>query len=233
MTLFEVLNSLFPAGHTVREEGELVLGAGRAGAGEVAVVGTRNGAEVGVEVALALSAEILRVIGERPGQPILVLVDTRGQRMSRRDEVLGLAGYLAHLATSLELARQRGHRLLALIHGQAASASAVALGLMADEVHALEGSRIEVMALPAMSRVTRIPLERLEALARESPVLAPGLENFLRVGCVASIWSPPLEASLLAALARPPGPDLRDLRGLERGGRTLAHPVALQVEEAR
>ena len=87
------------------------------------------------------------------------------------------------------------------------------------------------MALPAMARVTKLPLERLEALSLRSPVLAPGLEPFVRLGAIESIWRPPLAAALDAALARPAGPDLRARRGAERGGRTLADAVARRVAE--
>jgi len=229
MTLDEILDGLFPSGHAVRRDGPLLAGAGRTARGEVAVVGTAGAAEVGVEVALALAAELLRVVRDAPGRPILALVDTSGQRMSRRDELLGLNGYLGHLAACVELARGRGHRVLALVTGEAVSAGALALGFVADEVHALEGARIAVMALPAMARVTKIPLERLERLARGSPVLAPGLENYVRLGAVESIWRPPLAAALEAALARPAGPDARAARGAERGGRSLALPVLRRV----
>jgi malonate decarboxylase beta subunit len=225
------LDRLFPAGHDVREAGGIVRGAGRGPSGrEVAVLGSVGGAELGLEGALALSAEVLRVVRDHPGRPILALVDSRGQRMSRRDELLGLNGLLGHLAACVELARRRGHRIVALVRGDAVSGGVLPLGFMADEVHALEGANPWVMALPAMARVTKIPVERLEALSRSSPVLAPGLDGFLRLGAVQSVWRPPLDGALAAALARPPGPDLRARRGLERGGRILAAAIAERVE---
>ncbi len=229
MTVAELLDGLFPAGHAVRREGDALLGTGRAAPGEVAVVGIAGGAEIGVETALALSGELLRVGREAPGRPVLALVDTGGQRMSRRDELLGLNGYLGHLAATVELARRTGHKVVALVTGQAVSAGALALGFVADEVHALEGARLAVMALPAMSRVTKIPLERLEKLSAASAVLAPGLENYVRLGAIASIWRPPLAAHLDAALARPAAPDSRAALGAERGGRALAAEVARRV----
>ena len=63
--------SLFPDGHAVREEAGLVLGGARATPGEVAVIGIAGGAEVGVEAAHALAGEVLRVVRERPGGPIV------------------------------------------------------------------------------------------------------------------------------------------------------------------
>ncbi len=229
MTAMELLAALFPAGHSVREAGGLLSGTGRAGSVDVAVVGTAGGAEVGVEGALELAASVLSVVRDHPGRPILALVDTGGQRMSRRDEVLGLNGYLAHLAASVELARRRGHRVLGLVYGQGSSGSLLALGFMADEVYAVEGARLWVMNLPAMARVTKIPLERLEEASRTSPVLAPGLDNYVRLGAVASVWRPPLDVALAEALRRPPRPDARAELGLARGGRSLSLPVALRV----
>ena len=224
-----LLADLFPRGHEVRDRAGLLVGAGRGSSGEVAVLGSAGGAELGVEGALALAGELLRVVRDHPGRPVLVLVDSRGQRMSRRDEVLGLNGFLGHLAATVELARRRGHRIVALVHGDAVSGGVLPLGFMADEVHAVEGANPWVMSLPAMARVTKLPLGRLEALSRTSPVFAPGLEAFLGLGAIESVWRPPLHEPLAAALARPAGPDLRAQRGLERGGRLLAAPVALRV----
>jgi len=233
MTWGELVEGLFPAGHDVAAEGPVLRGTGRAPAGEVAVLGTHGAAEVGVETALRLAAGVLQVVRQHPGRPILVLVDTAGQRMSRRDELLGLNGYLGHLAACVELARQRGHKLLALVYGQASSGGLLPLGFMADEIHAVAGAHLWVMALPAMARVTKLPLERLEALSRTSPVLAPGLDRYLALGGVDQVWTAPLAEGLAAALARPAGPDRRAALGAERGGRTLAAAVAARVAGGR
>jgi len=229
MTAPELLAELFPGGHAVRGEGGLLLGPARTGAGEVAVVGTHGGLEVGVEAALALAAELLRIVREHPGRPIVVLVDSRGQRMSRRDELLGLNGYLGHLAACVELARRRGHPLVAIVYGDAVSGGFLPLGFMADAIHAVEGANPWVMSPTAMSRVTKVPLERLRELADASPLLAPGLEPFVRLGAIEPAWTPPLAAALEAALARPPRPDRRAEEGLARGGRRLAAVVAARV----
>ncbi len=223
------LDQLFPAGYAVREVAGIVRGTGRAPPGEVAVLGSVGGAEVGVEAALALAGEVLRLVREHPGRPLLALVDSRGQRMSRRDELLGLNGYLGHLAAAVELARQRGHRIVALVRGDAVSGGVLPLGFMADVVDALDGANPWVMSIPAMARVTKIPVERLEELSRTSPILAPGLEGFLRLGAIREVWRPPLDAALAAALAGPREPDRRAERGLARGGRLLAATVAARV----
>lgn len=223
------LDALFPAGHEVREAGGILRGTGRAREGEVAVLGSVGGAELGVEGALALSAEVLRIVAEHPGRPLLALVDSRGQRMSRRDELLGLNGLLGHLAACVALARVRGHRIVGLVRGEAVSGGVLPLGFLADEVFALPAANPWVMNLPAMARVTKLPLERLEALSRGSPVLTPGLEGFLRLGAIEAVWTTPLDAALAEALAPAPGPDPRAGRGLARGGRLLAAPIAARV----
>lgn len=229
MKAAELLTALFPKGHSVREAEGLLIGTGVGPETEIAVLGTSGGLEVGVEAALALAASVLDVVSHHPGRPILALLDTAGQRMSRRDEILGLAGYLAHLGGAVDFARRRGHRVIALVYGQASSGSALALGFLADEVHALEGASLWVMNLAAMARVTKIPLDTLERVSRTSAVLAPGLPNYLRLGAVESVWRPPLPEALAEALARPAGPDRRSQRGEERGGRLLAGPVSDRV----
>ncbi len=221
-----LLDALFPAGHDVWDQAGILLGEARTARGEVAVAGSAGGAEVGVEAALALSGEILRVVREHHRRPVVALVDTRGQRMSRRDEMLGLSGFLGHLACTVELARRRGHLVVAVVAGDAVSGGVLPLGFMADEVYAVEGANPWVMGLPAMARVTKLPLGRLLDLSRSSPVLEPGLDRFVRLGAMEPPWRPPLAEALGAALAAPPGPDRRAERGLARGGRLLAAPVA-------
>jgi malonate decarboxylase gamma subunit len=223
------LDALFPAGHAVHAHGGILRGVARGPEGDVAVVGTVGGTELGAEGALALAAEVLRTVRAHPARPILALVDSRGQRMSRRDEVLGLNGLLGHLAACVEVARRRGHRIQGLVRGDAVSGGVLPLGFMADEVSAVAGANPWVMSLPAMARVTKLPVERLEALSRTSPVLAPGLDGFLRLGAIEGVWQAPLDVALAAALAKPAGPDARAERGLARGGRRLAASVADRV----
>ena len=94
----KVVEQLFPAGHEVNQDGDLLLGEGHIGKNTVAVIGTTNHTEVGVELALAMAAAVLAVMHYHPKRPIVFLVDTSGQRLRHRDELLGLNGYMAHLA---------------------------------------------------------------------------------------------------------------------------------------
>lgn len=232
MELPAVLDALFPDGHDVRREGALVAGTGRCGGTDVAVVGTADRAAIGVDLALALAQCCLDVIRRHPGRPILLLVDNQGQNLARREEMLGVFAYLAHLAEVLEVARVRGHRIVSLVYGEAVSGGFLAAGMIADETYALPDARIRVMALPAMARVTRIALERLEALCETSPIFAPGVENFVKLGIVEAVWSGDLAQRLRDALARPAMGDRRRALGAERGGRTLADAVAARVRDA-
>ena len=113
-----VVEQLFPDGNEVRQEGDLLLGEGVCGEQTIAVIGTTNHTEVGVELALAMAAEVLAVIRNHPDRPILFLVDTGGQRLRHRDEMLGLNGYMAHLAKCVEMARRWDHPVISLVYEQ-------------------------------------------------------------------------------------------------------------------
>ncbi|MBK8322014.1 MAG: biotin-independent malonate decarboxylase subunit gamma [Betaproteobacteria bacterium] len=218
-------DALFPAGHDARLEGGRVVGTGRTRDTEVAVVGTHAHAAIGADLAFALAGDVLAIMEDHPGRPILMLVDTQGQNLSRRDEMLGNPGYLAHLAKCFEVARRRGHRILALVYGEAVSGGFLALGMTADEAYATPDAQVRVMALPAMSRITQIPVERLEELCRTSPIFGPGAQNYEKLGCLEAVWHGDLAEALAAALARPARGDRRRSLGAERGGRLAANDV--------
>lgn len=225
----KVTDQLFPTGHEVRQVGDLLSGEGRCGKQTVAVIGTTNHTEVGIELALAMAAAVLEVIRNHPDRPIVFLVDTSGQRLRHRDEMLGLNGYMAHLAKCVEMARRRGHAIISLVYEQALSGGFLANGMMADVCAALPGAEIRVMGLPAMARVTRISEERLTELSKTSPVFAPGAKNYLKMGGLDELWEGDLFACLSKALEHIDATDHRRIRGLERGGRMLADVVVKRV----
>ncbi len=225
----KVVEQLFPAGHDVKQDGDLLSGEGHCGKHTVAVIGTTNHTEVGVELALAMAAAVLAVMRDHPGRPIVFLVDTSGQRLRHRDEMLGLNGYMAHLAKCVEMARRRGHTIISLVYEQALSGGFLANGMMADVCAALPAAEIRVMGLPAMARVTRISEERLTQLSKSSPVFAPGATNYLKMGGLDELWEGDLSACLTKALEHADATDHRRKLGLERGGRKLAEPVVQRV----
>jgi malonate decarboxylase gamma subunit len=220
---------LFPEGHRLARDGGFVSGSATVDGRIVAVVGTLEHAALGVEIALRMAASILEVVREAPGRPIVMLVDTEGQRLRHRDELLGIHGYIAHLAKCVEMARQRGHAVVALVYDQALSGGFIATGMMADTCFALPWAEIRVMSLPAMARIIKVREERLRALSESSPVFAPGADNYLQMGALEQIWEGELGEPLAAALRRPASADRRAEQGLERGGRQAALPVSRRV----
>ena len=221
-----VADELFPAGHSIVERDHFLSGAGTvSGGATVAVVGTCDHAPIGVEIALAQAQAILAIVREHPGRAIVLLVDTQGQRLRHRDEMLGINSYMAHLGKCVDLARRRGHAIIGLVYDQALSGGFITSGLMADACYALEDATIRVMGLPAMARITKVAEERLTALAQSNPVFAPGPENYVRMGGLQQIWTGDLAQHLVDALAASPGGDLRAVLGQSRGGRKLAQRV--------
>ena len=229
MNIAELFDALFPEGHAIEVERDFLHGTGRCEGRTACVVGTTNHAAIGVELALAMAVEVLRTVREHPGRAILLLIDTQGQRLRHRDELLGINAYMAHLAKCLEVARRAGHRIVSLVYGRAVSGGYLTTGMMADACYALESAEISVMNLPAMARITKVSQERLEELARSSPVFAPGAVNYLKMGALESLWSGDLAAALCNALRGEDAADHRRERGDERGGRTMALEVSRRV----
>ena len=220
-----VANALFPLGHSITENEQFLSGSGNVDGAVVELIGTCGHAPIGVEIALAQAQAILRTVREHPGRPILLLVDTQGQRLRHRDEMLGINSYMAHLGKCVEFARLSGHRIIALIYDQALSGGFITSGLMADACYALPDATIRVMGLPAMARITKVPEERLVELAKSNPVFAPGPENYLRMGGLEAIWETDLAQRLQDALDGPADGDNRAALGLARGGRKMAQAV--------
>jgi malonate decarboxylase gamma subunit len=233
MTLDEILKGLFPSGHDVKTSTVgLVTGTGKRKQGDaIAVIGVANGVALGTAGVLPLAEEVLRVVAKGGKTPILVLVDTQGQLMARRDEMRGLNEYLAHLAKCLLLASQQGHRTIGLEYGKAAAGAFLATALATDFLIGLPGAEPAVMDLPSMSRVTKLPIDKLKELAKTTPVFAPSLDNLFQLGAVAEIWDPtkPLDEQLEEVLAKASPKDIRDELGAMRKGRPMAAKVAKRV----
>jgi malonate decarboxylase gamma subunit len=143
----------------------------------------------------------------------------------------GLNEYLAHLAKCLLLASQQGHRTIGLEYGKAAAGAFLATALATDHLIGLPGGEPSVIDLPSISRVTKLPLDKLKELAKTTSVFAPGLDHLFQMGAVAEIWDPekPLDEQLEAALGNASPTDVRDELGAERKGRLMAAQVAKRV----
>lgn len=234
MTLDDLLGGLFPAGHRVERgphgtlSGTASLPDGRA----AAVIGIVDQTPLGVDAALVLAGQVLAVV-ERGGEtPIVVLIDTASQNMARRDELLALNEYLAHLAKSLTLAAIQGHRTVGILFGHAAAGAFIATALSTELLVALPGAEPSVMDLPSIARVTKLSLGRLKEMAKSTPIFTPGVDPLFAIGAVGEKW--PADRSLaerLAAALRAPArrTDERDHLGLERKGRLQAAGIAERV----
>ncbi|KRQ11308.1 biotin-independent malonate decarboxylase subunit gamma [Bradyrhizobium manausense] len=232
MALDDILASLFPNGRKIDRSGEMI--AGRAvlpDGGPVHVLGIIGGEPLGVDEAIVLASRVIDIVKSGDRAPILFLVDSASQRMSKRDELLGLSEYLSHLAKALLLAEAEGHRTVGLLYGGSAAGAFIATALATGTLVALPGAHPAVMDLPSMARVTKLPIDVLKAKAEATSVFAPGLDNMVLTGGVHAVWddSAPLAPQLAAVLQRSQGRDDRSRRGTERGGRRKAAEIADRV----
>ena len=166
--------------------------------------------------------------------PILVLVDSDSQRMSKRDELLGLNEFLAHLAKCLIYADMHGRPTIGILYGHSAAGAFLATALATRVLVGLPGADPAVMDLPSMAKVTKLSIEVLEEKAKSTPVFAPGLSNLAQTGAVHVTWDDARPAGRPAGdaagghagRARP-----RDALGKERGGRLKAADIAERVRD--
>jgi malonate decarboxylase gamma subunit len=235
MTLDEILASLFPMGHEITNENGLLLGSGPLlGGSRAEVIGMANRAALGVDEAIRLSGHVLDAVDRGEDGPILVLVDSDSQRMSKRDELLGLNEFLAHLAKCLIHADMTGRKTVGLLYGHTAAGAFIATALATRALVALPGAEPEVMDLPSMSRVTKLSIDVLREKAKATPVFAPGLENLAQTGAVLATWDEKISlANQLQDLLKriDDGGDQRDRLGHARGGRPKAVEIAERVRD--
>lgn len=233
MALADILKSVFPAGYSLKEKGGLVFGEGkRRQGGSVHLLGVTSDTPLGIEDTATLAARVLEIAHETNGTPILFVIDSNSQRMSRHDELLGLSEYLSHLAKTLRLAEVKGHRSIGLLYGHTAAGAFIATALAAGVLIGLPGANPEVMDLPSVSRVTKLSIDVLTEKAKTNPVFAPGLDYLALTGAVHQIWdgAKSLEPQFEAVLAEPVNEtDVRAQIGLERGGRPKAARIIEQI----
>lgn len=230
-----VLETLFPNQLDYQINNSMIRGSAETKLGKVEIIGTVDSAAMNQFIAMTLANEILDVIAQDQKTPIVFIVDTLGQDSSRADELLCLNRTFAHLASCVDLLRRRGHPNLGIILGEAVSGGFLSYGLMTNQVFALQTSQVKVMDLQAMSRVTKIPLDKLKSLSETSAVFAPGVENYHAMGAVNDIWTT-LDAHLVEnALASQMGhtdsflTDDRRKIAEDREGRVLCNEIVEAV----
>lgn len=234
MTLDEVLAALFPTGHDVKAGlYGTVSGTGQIeGFAATDVIGITGGTPLGIDGALVLAGQVLDIAAKGAKGTLIVLVDTSSQNMARRDELLGLNEFLAHLSKALALAATEGVFTLGVLYGHAMAGAFISTALSTQVLAALPGAFPSVMDLPSISRVTKLPIETLTELAKTTPIFAPGLEPLFATGAVTEKWDvATVQSQLKDALTRRADAttDRRDVIGLERKGRLQAHDIALKV----
>lgn len=234
MTLDDILASLFPDGHDVRNVKGAIFGSAMLRSGvKTLVIGVADRTAVGVDEAIRLSGYVLDSLDQGSG-PVLVLVDSDSQRMSKRDELLGLNEFLSLLAKVLIYADMNGRPTVGLLYGHSAAGALLATGLATRVLVGLSGAQPAVMDLPSMAKVTKLSIEALQEKAKSTPVFAPGLSNLARMGAVHVVWNKAasLADQMEALLADiPAAHDRRDALGKERGGRLKAADIAERVRE--
>lgn len=224
--------SLFGPNHGIRADGPFLHGTAQFDGEPVNVLGTTGHAPIGVELALAQARVVLDTVRNHPGRPLFLLIDTQGQHLRQREELLGINRAMAHLGMAIDLARRLGHRVIGLVYDQALSGGFITSGLVADACDALPDAEIRVMRIPAMSRVTKLPEPLLEQLSLSNPVFAPGVANYLAMGGVRKLWGSDLRQELREAFAAAGPADSRAEDGAARGGRRMAALVCQRVLDA-
>lgn len=160
------------------------------------------------------------------------MTDVAGQKLAVRDEWLGMYAYFAHLLKCLHLARQNGNKIITLIYNQAIGGSFIAFGMMADRIYALKTAKLAVMWLEGMSKVTKIDIDVLRKISETSPVFAPGVENFKKLGGLHQILDlDEVSQQLLLTLKEPNiSHDNRAELGKQYGGRKEAYDIIKAIE---
>jgi malonate decarboxylase gamma subunit len=232
MTLDDLLAALFGADLNVTHQGDTFSGEARFGERPLALLGTVGGAPLSAEGAHSLAGAVLSELRRDTPRPMLILLDNSSQRLALQEELIGNCRYFAHLAQCIDLAERLGRKVIVLVYRQAVSGGFLAAGMSGSTCYALPDAELRVMDLAAMARITRLPLERLQALCAASPVFAPGVANFHALGIVEEVWNGDLRAHLAAALDKADLPSWR-ARGHARKGRSFAYPVSQMVRTTR
>jgi len=232
MNLQDLLTQLFPVGSKIVATEWLVTGEAMVSGKPISILGTTNHTFIGVREVVVLSEKFLDIAERFPGRPILMLVDNNGQRMALDEELLALPEYIAHLLKAEQVARLSGCKLIAIVYGNTVAGGFIGFGMGADRVVSVPGGETSVMKLEAISRVTKMPMEKLQALAARVSVFAPGCENFYKMGGLYEMWTDQFPERLQRLLSDDDSQDLRAQLGRERGGRTAAQSIIDDVLRA-
>lgn len=216
----KIENNIFTASHTYTTDNNETF----------EILGIADGVMLDNKMSLVMADHIL----DLPNTANLILaIDTGGQQATHQAELLGLNRYFAHLIKVIHFKRQQGLRVFAIVFGRALGGAFIATALNAEKIYATPDAQISVMWLEAMSKITKIPLAKLQELSLTSPIFAPGAENFYKLGAVEEILPPYMLMPRIMADMKEES-TLNDWRnhGLERGGREIAAKIISEVLDA-
>jgi malonate decarboxylase gamma subunit len=144
--------------------------------------------EVGLEEGWTL-ARLLRETkaaadDEPHRRPIIAVVDVASQAYGRVEEMLGVHLACAAAADAYVQARLAGHPIVALLVGKAMSGAFLAHGYQANRLVALHspGVLVHAMGKAAAARITRRPVEALDALGERIPPMAYDIASYAKLG---------------------------------------------------
>lgn len=226
-----LLNSIFTDPQTQIKQ-NVVFGSGLIKEQRFTILGTIEDTSFGVDEAIEMAKHVLALVETNNQDPIILFTNVIGQKLAVRDEWLGMYAYFAHLLKCLHLAREKGNKIISLIYNQAIGGSFIAFGMMADRIFALKDTQLAVMWLEGMAKVTKIELDVLKSISETSPVFAPGVENFKKLGGIHEVLElSEVPEQLLASLNEPKlRQDNRAELGKKYGGRKLAFDLIQTIE---
>ncbi|HHL3493371.1 TPA: biotin-independent malonate decarboxylase subunit gamma [Legionella pneumophila] len=230
VTLKELLSGVFTDVQTDIKN-NIVFGTGMVKDKCFNIIGTVEDTNFGIDESMEMAKNVLKVV-QNNKDPIILLADVIGQKLSVRDEWLGMYAYFAHLLKCLHVARQNGNKIISIIYNQGIGGSLLAFGLMADRVFSLKSTQLAVMWLEGMAKVTKIDIEMLRSISKTSSVFAPGAENFKKLGGIHEVLDlNEIPEQLLSVLQDPDLiEDNRAQLGKKYGGRTMAYDIIQAIQ---
>jgi len=152
------------------------------------IIGMEEAYKMAMTVYKSMEADKDKPMAEK--RPIVLIVDTPGNGPGKMEEIAGMNKATGGYQLALAEARKAGHPIIACVIGRAISGAFLCHGLQADHILALSkdyGTMIHVMPITSISRITKMDIEKLEALSTSNPVFAAGVDFFYKLGGVEEV----------------------------------------------
>lgn len=230
MNYQQILNQMFgESNHNVTINGDLIFGEANKEQNKFFICGIINEAQLDNQMCITLADYLISHANSI--QNLIILVDTGGQKTTHYAELIGLNSYIAHLIKVIYYLRLSGVRVFSIVTGKALGGAFIGTSLNAEKIYALDNAQIAVMWLDAMSRVTKIPVHKLEELSKSSAIFAPGAENYIKLGVVEEIRQPQMIMNNILESIKESPVELGYFRenGFQNGGRTLAKNIIERI----